>query len=224
MIAGIVAGGRPVSPVPPSVDTGAYWDATRKGSIVTLSESDMAAARTGGSNGSGNSFVATAKGVSAGKFYLEIVLSSYNPNGMTGASSSPTVGIISDTGATALVGMGVVTGLIGATANQRAYYQRGGDAAYGGTTFSMPSISLGGRWRIAVDATAKRVWFGSAAGWNGDPETGVGGGDISAFNGNIYIGFAGYNTSNAPDRVTLKVSDGDFLYSKPGGFVSFETV
>ena len=224
MMAGVVAGGRPVSPVPPSVDTGAYWDATRKGSIVALSESDMAAARTGGSNGSGNSFVATAKGVSAGKFYLEIVLSSYNPDGTTGAFFAPTVGVISDASATELASLGTVTGLTGATANQRAYYQRNGNAAYGDTTFSMPAIYLGGRWRVAVDATAKRVWFGSAAGWNGDPETGVGGGDISAFNGDIYICFAGYNTSNAPDGVTLKVSDGDFMYSKPGGFMSFETV
>lgn len=216
-----VGGSSVMTVVPPP---NAYWDATRKGSIVTLSESNMTAARTGGSNGSGNSFVATAKGVSAGKFYLEIVLSSYNPNGVTGANSSPTVGVISDASATALANSGTVTKLDGATANQRAYYQRGGDAAYGGTTFSMPSISLGGRWRIAVDATAKRVWFGSAAGWNGNPETGVGGGDISAFNGDIYICFAGWNTTNAPDGVTLKVSDGDFLYSKPGGFVSFETV
>ena len=99
----------------------AYWDATRKGSIVTLSESNMTAARTGGSNGSGNSFVATAKGVSAGKFYLEIVLSSYNPNGVTGANSSPTVGVISDASATALANSGTVTKLDGATANQRAY-------------------------------------------------------------------------------------------------------
>ena len=68
------------------------------------------------------------------------------------------------------------------------------------------------RVQIAVDKTARKVWFGKNGTWNGDPAAGTGGLDI-AWSGDIYPHVTCYSGSG---RVHILASE--LAHSIPDGF------
>jgi hypothetical protein len=107
-----------------------------------------------------------------------------------------------------------------------AVYWHNGFVAYNGATPSgYSTVANGGGLDMAVDTSAKKVWFRTSAaddatvgawfpGASANPATGVGGLDISAMTGAL---FAAAQFENA-GQLTSRFASGSWLRSAPSGF------
>jgi hypothetical protein len=85
-----------------------------------------------------------------------------------------------------------------------------------------PTLTTGQVIRVAVDLTARRIWFRPPGqNWNGnasyDPATGVGGYDISMLTGALYPYF---NCTQASQSITANFGDSAFANAVPSGFTA----
>jgi hypothetical protein len=171
-------------------------------SAVTLSGGNLIATTTGAGG------VRSTLGFSAGKYYWEYTI------GVFGSGNSG-VGVASST---------ATLSTMGPTVSQAAFVYPAGSIYINGvdTTISIGALSAGNILAIALDVTAKLIWFKKAAGnWNfnasANPATGVGGLSISALVSPLY---AGFGVSISGQSMTANFGDTAFVGTVPAGFTS----
>ena len=171
------------------------WNPALNPTEFTYSNGNLTANKTGTTDFLNTKSIA---GKSSGKFYVEFVPIGYEPNAAIGLA--PTTG-----GAQAIsyFGGGVV--------------HRNGVTVLNISGFNSASIPC-----MAVDATAKLVWFRNNAGiWNGnasnDPATGVGGIDFSAMAAPVHIQMYS-QFATVPFGFTMRPSTASWTHPAPSGF------
>lgn len=181
------------------------WNPADKSAGITLSNNNLTAAQSSGSNGVRG---ATAL---AGKVYFEIT-----PATMGGGTNE--YGIASAS-----------AGLTSATTAQYAVVSNaGGNINTNGTSFGTitGTITTGAVIGIAVDVSNKLVWFRVGSGvWNSggtaNPATGIGGASFSSLIGPPYPFYAaGFGS----DSVTVNFGATAFANSVPSGFTGVDTL
>lgn len=206
----------------------AQWNPATLGARLALSNNNRTVARTNGANATGNAGVMTNKSLGSVKTYCEFLLSVWQPNGVTGANSSPQWGIVDNADTAAFVSDSGLASLssglpIARGAGRVIWYAK--DGAYGlqSEIAITTAVPLGGRLMIAYDGTAKRVYFGVNGVWQfgGNPSAGTGGLDGSALGADARFAFAAWNTTDANDTSVMQPGNADFLYPKPTGYVDY---
>ena len=173
----------------------------RLGSVITASAGNLQYAAS-----SGNSFCSSTIGVTSGKWYCEIF--------MTSAGSAALIGIVNENATTA--------SYPGGNANGYGYYvdgnkyTNGAGSAYGSSYTNNDIIG------IALDLNTGRVWFSKNGTWqaSGDPAAGTN----AAFTGisltNTWFfacGNSGVTTQN------INFGQRPFSYTPPTGFLALNT-
>lgn len=90
-------------------------------------------------------------------------------------------------------------------------------------TYTSVDAVIGDVWGVAIDATAKLVWFRKNGGlWNNsgsaDPATGAGGVDISVLTFPLFVGIFVDNEANTPATITTNFGATAFAFTPPAGF------
>jgi hypothetical protein len=153
--------------------------------------------------------------VNGGKFYFEVAFP-----GSNGAATSAYVGL-SHFNAPMTPGAGALTSrditfvrLDGAVAA----------SAGGGTAVAnVADRATGDTIRVAVDLSAgvRKAWFGTSAGWNGNPASGTGGFPLPPHE---FLAVHIHPRSSTAAKFTLKSLAGDFGFAAPTGFVPYGEV
>jgi len=182
------------------------WNGSDKSAGITLTGSNLIATNSSG----------TVSGVRAvdrqvtGKFYWEYTCNTF-------ASVSSNVGI-----ATQSVAIGAMSGAVGTS-----YVSRAGTIVVDGASsgFSLGTITAGTVVCVAVDCTARLVWYraGAAGNWNANasnnPATGVGGVSINSLGVGIPL-YPATTLVATNDQVTANFGDTAFTGAVPSGFTS----
>jgi hypothetical protein len=168
---------------------------------MTLSGGNLTAA---GGNFTG---VRATKGLSSGKYYFEITVTT-TPSGYVGLARS-----------TADLTSGGTTGAVGVTS-------AGGVEVNGITSTGISIGSIGGQVvGIAVDLSSNLIWFrnGASGNWNGNsannPATGTGGASISAIAGTLFPWFI--SVFGGTQTVTANFGASAFSGAVPSGFTAW---
>ena len=186
-----------------------------KESHITLSGGNLTATGTAGWTGS----VRTVNSQAAGKFYWEC-------KGSTFAQSQSGVGMFTSAVAIASVVSSVVTGTCGLSENGLVYVGGFTTITVGGvsTSINFGTIASGTVICVAVDLTAKLIWFrlGAAGNWNNsatrDPAAGTGGVSIPSFGGaNAAFPVASFGGN---DVLIGNFGDSAFVGVVPAGFTA----
>jgi hypothetical protein len=181
------------------------WSTTDKAAI-TLSGGNLTAAATSSTAG-----VRAASSQTAGKFYFEAALTLFG-----GGGSGTEIGVA--TAAATLSG----NGLAGQAVLTNAKTVSGAIWIDGSNSGSaLGGLSSGNTIGIAVDLTARLIWFRIApsGNWNGsgtaNPATGIGGLSISALSGSL---FPFFGATFSGDGATVNFGDSAFSGTVPSGF------
>ena len=187
------------------------WDAATVTS-VTLSGGNLVATNTGTTSTNQGARVASASGRTSGKYYFEVVVTTYIGGGSVGVGIGTTGSTYTGMGANATVGVVVYSG--------SSIYSNGGSS---GTSLGI-SFGSGLRIRVAVDLGTRKIWFAPNTGtWNGsvsnDPVTGVGGVTIPAGTMVPFLTFGG-GGGGANNVFTANFGASAFTSAVPSGFTS----
>lgn len=193
MIAGIVAGGRPVLPTSPPPVT---LDPARKGPFAVLSNGNM----TLSSSDAGVQRAGSTVGRTAGKWYFEMRLDSGQFGG------SPALGIQLTSGSWA----GDITAIAAYRSNGSRYLE--GAHLYPWGAACTPSDVM----MAAFDLDAKKIWFGRNGVWQvaGDPAAGLNPMGVYAASGEITPVIQVQGSVVA----TVRFATGVLTYAPPVGF------
>lgn len=187
----------PVNPLPVVPTT---WSTTDK-SNVTLSGGNLVATVPSGSGG-----VRNASGLSSGKYYWENTYTTLNSNSIT-VGLARAIAVVDGSNTSGIVFVARITGgiTVGAVDSGSALGIIGAGAVIG----------------IAVDLTAKLIWFRVAptGNWNGsaaaNPATGVNGIDIASIStGPLFPWMSG----QTGDKVTANFGGSAFSGAVPASF------
>lgn len=180
------------------------WDPDNKSSLITLSNFNRTATKTGG-----GAWV-NVKGLqemASGKWYWEICYDSIDI--VAGVSSDS--GIAPSTVATTVRLGGTVNDIVFEEWRSPTMYRiAGAETAYGVDLDETDTLM------VAYDAGAGKIWFGKNGTWmeSGDPASGI---------NECESGFTGtqlpaWGTYGAPNQVTIKTTASLCLYTAPTGF------
>lgn len=191
------------------------FDPTRKHSNITLSNGNRTATIT---TGVWVVVLGTHGLYQSGKGYFELTcpVTNYYMGGVAGFSPR----ILTDTDyyhALASNGWGYRSDSVAGTASK--YHS--GDATNIGVTTSANAIM-----QIAVDAGARKMWFGINNTWleSGDPANGINPGyGVTVGEWTIFPAVSLY-LAQSPMAVTAHFASGDLVYSPPSGFSAWDDV
>ena len=206
------------------------WDPAIAGAVLALSNGNRTVSRSSGSNSTGDAFVPLTRVLrESEKSYVEIRLDTWNPNGITGSNASPSINVFSQSIlalVNALTSVSAIPYLVGgADRLKQIGVQKDGTLHIGTTSSSISgwSWSVGQRLMVAIDVTAKKVWFGTGGTWrNGDPSAGTGGATTADLTAPLMVGFSAWNTTNSPDTCTVYALEEDLIHPIPTGFRAME--
>ncbi|MGE0714475.1 MAG: hypothetical protein AB7P02_03450, partial [Alphaproteobacteria bacterium] len=173
------------------------WSTTDKDTGSTISNGDRTATQAAMNAGTTRS----ARGVTAGKWYVEVDLTTSTDAGIrcgvANASASLTVAPGGDGSGWTIRGDGNKV-------------SAGNNSAYGN--------ALDNPLRIALDADAGKVWFGEGAStWWGDPAAGTGEA-FAGLTGVLHLAFGSNNSANAKVGTLRLVAD--YAGTPPAGFTA----
>lgn len=181
-----------------------YFDPSRVGAFITLSDANKVASSTT-SGGSWRS-VYGLKGIGSGKAVFAVRIDAL----------SPTRSFVGVGDAAASVDL-----YIGADAHGWGYLSSGGSRHSGaGGAGSLAAYTVGDVVMVAVDATAGKIWFGKNGTWVGDPAAGTGA-VFSSLAGTLYPGVSRETNGLS---VTLLVTASEIGYALPTGFSTWSGV
>ncbi len=176
------------------------WNVLDSDSGIVLTNGNLTATRSGGSQGR----IRAPVGVSSGKYYFECYC-----NFVSNTVSIWGIGVANLSESTST--------FMGSDSNSWAYYNDGAKFhnSGSGTAFGS-SFTTGDIVGIALDMTSGKIWFSINGTWqaSGDPANGTN----EAFNGlsgTLYPGFTPYFTLNS---ATARFAFTDWTYSAPSGF------
>jgi hypothetical protein len=178
--------------------SGGTFDATYKGTSVTLSDGNLSMVSSGAAWGT----TLSTTGHNSGKWYFEILLGSSVNNGPGLANRSINLNIFPGQD----INGWVWNANAGAFVNNNNYVSAGG------------GVSSGDVVGIALDMSSGNAWFAKNNTWanSGNPATGANP-SFTGLTGTIYAACGAYDSSTV-NRVRL--SSG-FSYSPPSGFSSW---
>ena len=187
------------------------WNPSDKYSTITLSNGNLTASNPTGSSGG----VRSVDCQTSGKFYFEYTCTtqgwSYDFVGLANGTA-----VLNTNPYSAVYGSGVV-----GVFESGYIWMEGGDVGYLGATISAGTIVC-----VAVDLTARYIWFraGATGLWNGsstaDPASGAGGVPLSGADGGAFNVYAYVFSGTASDSVTANFGASAFAGSVPTGFNS----
>lgn len=198
------------------------WNPSDKDANIVLSGGNLVATSSAGS-GTVNTAVRATTAISATiKQYFEVTITGTIGQYMSVGVMNATASLVANVGQTN--GAAFVKGYSG---NSFSNIYRNG----GATATNYPNPAAGQTIRVAVDRTANRVWWavnnntwsGSAV-WmgdtstNNDPNTGLGGLDITSVTGTIY---PAYSSAWTGDVATLNPGP-TLTYAVPSGFSAID--
>jgi hypothetical protein len=185
---------------------GTTWNPSDKSANITLSNGNLTAQGTNGSDGG----VRSTTSKSTGKHYFEVTWLSATGGVNSGCGIATSAAVLAGMGATALgVALMYQSGTI---------YVNGTSS---GITIGTPSAPI----CIAVDLTNSRIWFRVGAGnWNNsgtaNPATNVGGINIAALFP-ASAAYAAVTTQNSTNTYTANFGASAFTQTVPSGFTAW---
>lgn len=178
------------------------WNPSDKHANVSLTGSNLVAAR-GGAGPNSHASVRATLGKSSGKHYFEVVVTSGQP------APYITIGVASASEP--------LNNYVGSTATGYSYYEEtgtkitnGAGTAYG--AFYTTDDVIG----VAVDMDAGKIWFSKNGVWYGNPAAGTGEA-FSGLAGTLFPMVSVYYISTA-HQLTGRFRAASFGYTPPAGF------
>lgn len=181
--------------------TYATWNPADLGTSVTLSNGNLTAARSGGTN---SIAVRSTIGKSSGKHYWETTCVSHTTNGVDTGISQSTAG---------LSFAGAVATSFGYFADDGKKYNAGSGAVYGNTFTDGDVIGT------ALDMDNGKVWFSKNGTWqaSGDPAAGTNAA-FTGLSGTYFAHAPGAGSGAVAQTVTANFGASAFAFSVPSGF------
>lgn len=191
------------------VDSNITFNPLDKSSVITLSNGNLSASKTG----SQWAVARATKSRATGKYYFEIENTVDANDGSAGYGMAGVA--YGDQGLdTTWLGNGTLSaGLRFGDVVTRNLFRNGPDQV------SVPRCLQGQRCMVAVDFSTRSVWWGVNGTWIGDPAAGTGASWNFAVNRALYPAIAVYGGAQV---VTGKFSAASFAHAIPAGFSAWE--
>jgi hypothetical protein len=182
-----------------------FWNSADKHADITLSNGDLTAAQTAGSNSP--RAVRSTTFHTTGKHYYEFRIDAMSVDQFAGCgfarAGMPLTNYLGQQGGSSYSS--------GYFADGSVWQNGGGSGTSTGTTLSVAEWA-----RLAIDLDAGKAWVGDAGGWVGDPVAGTGNTITFSLGGaDVYAAYSGWDSG---DTVTANFGATTFAYTVPAGF------